>query len=440
MNSRTLTLVVAALAAQTAYAAAPARTMYMETLAREQAVRAVLTADGALATILTDVRAVVASYESLVAHYPASGYSDNALWQAGCLSLDAYARFRQPQDRDSGLRLLKRLAVGYPSSKLVKDVAEQHARGRLAACSRSTSHDRWTSGAAVRPAAPDGDDRGRAVGRRRSGEDLRPCADGDDDATYRATEKSIRIGVDGAAARIWRLAHRDRCRSRRPRSRRDGQRRHRSGARARRRAASRSAAAEGAGHRGDPDPADRRIHSAAGTAGDREPRRSRSLPVHPRQREPALRGARHRDLLPELCEQSERRAGGGARERRVGADAGRAARLREGNRAQQPGRRVARFRRADSARHDRAPAEQQQIAEGSRREAGAVHRADRRDDAERAGGSLVRDQSAGSQALEGQRLSSAHRRGALQRDQKISDVVEAGRDGRRAPVSRQGGP
>ena len=128
MNSRTLTLVVAALAAQTAYAGAPARTMYMETLAREQAVRAVLTADGALATILTDVRAVVASYESLVAHYPASGYSDNALWQAGCLSLDAYARFRQPQDRDSGLRLLKRLAVGYPSSKLVKDVAEQLAR------------------------------------------------------------------------------------------------------------------------------------------------------------------------------------------------------------------------------------------------------------------------------------------------------------------------
>src|SRR2546430_10090470 len=101
MNSRTLTLVVAALAAQTAYAGAPARTMYMETLAREQAVRAVLTAHGALATILTDVRAVVASYESLVAHYPASGYSDNALWQARSLSLDAYARFKQPRDRES---------------------------------------------------------------------------------------------------------------------------------------------------------------------------------------------------------------------------------------------------------------------------------------------------------------------------------------------------
>src|SRR5207245_1292337 len=55
MNSRTLTLVVAALAAQTAYAGAPARTMYMETLAREQAVRAVLTAHGALATI-KDIR------------------------------------------------------------------------------------------------------------------------------------------------------------------------------------------------------------------------------------------------------------------------------------------------------------------------------------------------------------------------------------------------
>jgi len=132
MNSRALTLVVAALATHAAYAAAPARTMYMDTLAREQAVRAVLIADGALSTILTDVRAVVASYESLVAHHPASGYSDNALWQAGRLSLDAYARFRQPRDRDAGIRLLKRLAAGYPSSRLVKDVPAELQRAEQA--------------------------------------------------------------------------------------------------------------------------------------------------------------------------------------------------------------------------------------------------------------------------------------------------------------------
>ena len=95
MCKGTLTLAVA-LAAQTTYAAAPARTMYTDTLAREQAVRAVLTENGALATILTDLRAIVGSYELIVKLYPASGYSDNALWQAGRLSLDAYERFGQP--------------------------------------------------------------------------------------------------------------------------------------------------------------------------------------------------------------------------------------------------------------------------------------------------------------------------------------------------------
>jgi len=128
MNSRPLALVMVALIAQTLYAASSARTMYMETLAREQAVRAALASDDALSTILTDVRAVVASYESLVAHYPASGYSDNALWQAGRLLLDAYAKFKQPKDRDAGVRVLTRLAAGYPSSKLVKEVPEQLAR------------------------------------------------------------------------------------------------------------------------------------------------------------------------------------------------------------------------------------------------------------------------------------------------------------------------
>ena len=128
MNSRALVLVMVALLTQAVSAAPPARTMYMETLAREQAVRAALAAEDALSTILADVRAVVASYESLVARHPASGYCDNALWQAGRLSLDAYAKFRQPKDRDAGVRLLKRLAVGYPSSKMVKDVPAELQR------------------------------------------------------------------------------------------------------------------------------------------------------------------------------------------------------------------------------------------------------------------------------------------------------------------------
>ena len=126
-----LTLAIV-LAVHLAYAAPSARTMYADTLAREQAVRAALTEDGARATILTDVRDVVASYESLVKRYPASGYSDNALWQAGRLSLDAYARFNQQHDRDAGIRLLKRLAAGYPSSRLVKDVPAELQRAEQA--------------------------------------------------------------------------------------------------------------------------------------------------------------------------------------------------------------------------------------------------------------------------------------------------------------------
>ena len=43
--------------------------------------------------------------------YPGSGYSDNALWQAGRLLLDAFARSGQTADRESGVRLLKKLAA-----------------------------------------------------------------------------------------------------------------------------------------------------------------------------------------------------------------------------------------------------------------------------------------------------------------------------------------
>ena len=37
---------------------------------------------------------VVAAYEAVVGSYPASGYSDNALWQGAMLAASSYARFR----------------------------------------------------------------------------------------------------------------------------------------------------------------------------------------------------------------------------------------------------------------------------------------------------------------------------------------------------------
>ena len=106
----------------------PVRTMYNDAFARERTVRAAMNEDDADPAVLADLRAVVARYERVVRHYPASSYCDNALWQAAELELDAFAKFGQPQDRDAGLRLLRQLASGYPRSKLAAQVPAQFAR------------------------------------------------------------------------------------------------------------------------------------------------------------------------------------------------------------------------------------------------------------------------------------------------------------------------
>ena len=111
-----------------AVAAPPVRTMYTEAMAREQMVRAAMAAPEAAPRVLGDVRATVAAYEAVVRRYPASGYSDNALWQAGRLSLDAFTRFGQAPDKDAGVRILKKLAATYPTSKLARQVPEQLTR------------------------------------------------------------------------------------------------------------------------------------------------------------------------------------------------------------------------------------------------------------------------------------------------------------------------
>ena len=97
-----------ALAVLTALPAVPpVRTMYNDAFARERAVRAAMNEDDADPSVLADLRAVVARYERVVRHYPASSYCDNALWQAAELELDAFVKFGQPQDKDAGLRLLR---------------------------------------------------------------------------------------------------------------------------------------------------------------------------------------------------------------------------------------------------------------------------------------------------------------------------------------------
>ena len=124
---RVLVLLSLVLAGTSVLRAAADHDLYVATLAHERTVRAAMQAPDAPATTLADARAVAAEYRALVKQFPASGYSDNALWQAGRLLLDGFTRFGEILDKDAGLRLLRSLAASYPTSKLVKQVPDQIA-------------------------------------------------------------------------------------------------------------------------------------------------------------------------------------------------------------------------------------------------------------------------------------------------------------------------
>ena len=136
--------------------AGSARTLYTRALEREREVRA----DGREAT-LKQLRSVVSAYDALVRRYPASGYSDNALWQAGNLALLAFERFGEAEDRRAAERLLTRLKEGYPSSSLIDridavlagaDAADPETATGLSARNKATNDE------AERPAATSGVD------------------------------------------------------------------------------------------------------------------------------------------------------------------------------------------------------------------------------------------------------------------------------------------
>jgi N-acetylmuramoyl-L-alanine amidase len=106
----------------------PVQTMYADVRAKDQAVRKALADASASPTVLKAVRTVVADYETLVRQYPLSGYSDDALWFGGWLSLDAFEKFGDEHDRIAAIRLWRTLASQYPSSKLAKQVPQQLAK------------------------------------------------------------------------------------------------------------------------------------------------------------------------------------------------------------------------------------------------------------------------------------------------------------------------
>jgi N-acetylmuramoyl-L-alanine amidase len=101
--------------------------LFADASAKEAAVRKALAAAGSLPSLLKALRTVVADYESVVRHYPTSGFSDDALWRAATLSRDAFEEFHDARERATALRLLQLLESQYPSSKLARQVPDQVA-------------------------------------------------------------------------------------------------------------------------------------------------------------------------------------------------------------------------------------------------------------------------------------------------------------------------
>jgi len=92
---------------------------YEELLAQEQAV-----SQSATATV-EDLRVVINRYWGFVQRYPASGFADNALWQAASLSAQAFERFSQERDKYRAVQLFQWLRDQYPHSPLQPRAASQ---------------------------------------------------------------------------------------------------------------------------------------------------------------------------------------------------------------------------------------------------------------------------------------------------------------------------
>ena len=118
MKHAILTAIVLLAAINPAHAQGP-RDLYNRAMAQERALR-----DDATKPTAVQMRRVVAAYESIVRKHPASGYSDNALWQAANLAALAYERFGQEVDKQSAARLFTLLTKEYPASKLVARAGE----------------------------------------------------------------------------------------------------------------------------------------------------------------------------------------------------------------------------------------------------------------------------------------------------------------------------
>jgi N-acetylmuramoyl-L-alanine amidase len=77
------------------------------------------------AAAVDDFRFAVSRYWRLVQRYPSSAYADNALWQAGNLSMEAFRRFSGEPDKQRAAQLFHWLRDQYPHSSLAARAAGQ---------------------------------------------------------------------------------------------------------------------------------------------------------------------------------------------------------------------------------------------------------------------------------------------------------------------------
>ncbi len=109
----TLLMLACTLAVPVAASSGSAKTIYERVLGREQSLRS-----AEQPPTIAEFRSVMSAYDALVRRFPASGYSDNALWQAGNLAALAFERFGQVSDREAARRYFARLKQEYPASSL----------------------------------------------------------------------------------------------------------------------------------------------------------------------------------------------------------------------------------------------------------------------------------------------------------------------------------
>lgn len=114
-----------------------ASALFADATSRDETVRQALD-DRPVPAMSRAVKSALASYESLVRHYPTSGYSDDALWRAAQLAIHAAARLKQPSLQAYAERYLTKLQSAYPSSKYAKQAPELRATLATTARARVT--------------------------------------------------------------------------------------------------------------------------------------------------------------------------------------------------------------------------------------------------------------------------------------------------------------